>query len=139
MSKIGMNIKKARLGLKISQEELGRRCKPPMQGSAIRRYENTDAIPKPETLKRIADALDIPLSYLGEDVDKLMVYSTPEDYYAAEEEMNEALRSKMNVKIAYFSNREKELIYRFNKLNETGKDVAIKRIEELTEIKKYTE
>ncbi|MBU3205187.1 helix-turn-helix domain-containing protein [Clostridium algidicarnis] len=33
---------------------------------------------------------------------------------------------------------EEKLLFNFNKLNTTGKDEAIKRVEELTEINKYT-
>ncbi len=56
---IGENIRKARKKAKLTQKQLGELCG--MADSAIRRYESGGANPKPETLKKIADALDLSL------------------------------------------------------------------------------
>ncbi|MBR5129215.1 MAG: helix-turn-helix transcriptional regulator [Firmicutes bacterium] len=53
----GENIKRIRLKKGLTQKQLGDLCG--MADSAIRRYELGKANPKIETLKKIADALDV--------------------------------------------------------------------------------
>ena len=57
---VGEKIKTARLNKGLTQKQLGELCN--MADSAIRRYELGNANPKIETLRRIADALGVPLS-----------------------------------------------------------------------------
>lgn len=61
--RIGIKIKKVRKEKGITQEALAEKLG--TKGAAIRRLENNpEARPKISTLKRIADALDVPLSEL---------------------------------------------------------------------------
>ena len=54
---IGELLKKARLDAGMTQKELAEKCG--MADSAIRKYESGKVIPKIETRKRIATALNI--------------------------------------------------------------------------------
>ena len=56
---IGENIKKFRKQKKLTQKQLGEKCKPPMQDSAIRRYESGKVNPTMPNLKKIADVLGV--------------------------------------------------------------------------------
>lgn len=64
MSTVGENIKRIRISKKLTQKQLGELCRPKMADSAIRRYENGNALPKIETIQRIAAALNVRLSDL---------------------------------------------------------------------------
>ncbi len=61
---IGKNIKQIRLKNKLTQKQLGEKCG--MADSAIRRYELEKANPKIETLKKIADALNVSITDLDD-------------------------------------------------------------------------
>ena len=58
----GDRIKKYRIEKKITQKKLGELCG--IDDSNIRKYEAGNQNPKIETLQKIADALEIPVSYL---------------------------------------------------------------------------
>ena len=58
----GTKIKEIRKQKGLTQKQLGDLCG--MADSAIRRYENGNANPKIETLKKISSALEVPLSAL---------------------------------------------------------------------------
>lgn len=62
---LGEKIKSARLDKGLTQKQLGELCG--MADSAIRRYELGGANPKIETLRRIADALEVPLSEFSDN------------------------------------------------------------------------
>ena len=63
---IGENIKKFRLEKGWTQKKLGEECEPQIAESTIRRYELGKLNPKLQTLQKIADALDVPLSELDD-------------------------------------------------------------------------
>ena len=58
----GDRIKKYRIEKKLTQKKLGELCG--IADSNIRKYEAGNQNPKIETLQKIADALEIPVSYL---------------------------------------------------------------------------
>lgn len=64
---LGENIKRIRQEKRLTQQQLGNLCNPPMADSAIRRYEAGKANPKIGTIQKIADALKIPISDLIPD------------------------------------------------------------------------
>ena len=108
---IGENIREARGRKGLTQKQLGERCG--MADSAIRRYESDRGNPTIETVKRIAKALEI-------DPFSLMDFDMACDF----------LSDRMN-------NRTKYLLSAFELLNDEGQNIAIERVEELTEIPKY--
>lgn len=59
----GEKIKEARKKAKLSQKELGTRLG--VSQAMIGQYESGKRNPKPETLKKIADALEVPISSLS--------------------------------------------------------------------------
>lgn len=68
---IGENIKKFRLEKGWTQKKLGEECKPRIAESTIRRYELGKLNPKLETLQKIADALNIPITKLNDKIEPL--------------------------------------------------------------------
>lgn len=142
MPSIGENIKRVRNEKGYTQAQLGARCAPKMADSAIRRYENNRVTPKLLTVRKIARALDVPLSEL---IDDWGIFSTEElkkDFWLpvlqeADQVIEESKILEMVRKA--FDNDAAHILTIYTLLNETGKSEAIKRISELTEIKKYTE
>lgn len=108
---IGESIREARLKKGWTQKQLGDKCN--MADSAIRRYESDRGNPTIETLKRIANALEVdPYSLMDFDM------------------ATAALEDQIN-------SRAKHLLTFFDQLNEEGQAKAVERVEELTEIPKY--
>ena len=133
MSVIGSKIKIFRLEKGLTQKALGEKCG--LADSAIRRYELGGANPKLSTLKKIADALDIEIGDLlglapeaRKDFDKFMQgdieHIVPNDSMAG--------------MLLFELDDEGKLLDHYRSLNSLGKEEAIKRVEELTEITKYT-
>ena len=146
----GQRIKEARKKAGITQKELGNRLGISFQ--SVAQWENDLRNPKLETLQRIADALGIHMLDLvgvGEQLDK---------YRAAAILPNgERLQLTNNVRALYdqLSDSEKiafmaileapekpdklreQMDTAYAKLNPTGQQEAVKRVEELTEIRKY--
>lgn len=108
---VGSNIRDARLKKSMTQKQLGDKCG--MADSAIRRYESDRGNPTLETLKRIANALEV-------DPVSLMDFDMASDY----------LSERMN-------SRAQILLSAFDQLNDEGQCKAVERVEELTEIPKY--
>lgn len=112
---VGIKIFNARKKLKMSRVELGKKVN--LHESTIKRYEDGHIKSLDiEKLKEFASALDISPAYL----------------MGWEEENKETNQNEDAISI-----EEHKLLKNFNKLNKTGKDEAIKRVEELTYINKY--
>lgn len=96
--------------------------------STISKWENNKADPSMENAKVLCNYFNVSLDYLL----GLSKYKNKKEELAA-------YKNKM----IKFSNKhdknfyEKQLLISFNKLNEEGKDEAIKRVQELTELNKY--
>lgn len=112
---IGENIKKIRKLKGLTQRELADKMGIKQQSFA--QYEQAEKIPKLDTLKKIADALDVSI-YDLQGV----------SWMNKAAELNRTHKEKTQV-----------LLDHYNKLNELGKDKVIERAEELTELKKYTD
>lgn len=151
---IGENIKRIRKEKGLTQKALGDKCG--LADSAIRRYELGGANPKIITLRRIADGLEVSLSDLVGD-DYQAISSDP--YFAKSVEPRRAIQILENMydtweeagfsasnppqdnedrKKIYPVARKKELLRAFDTLNYKGKVEAVKRVQELTEIPRYT-
>jgi hypothetical protein len=112
---IGENIKKIRKSKGLTQKELADKMGITQQSFA--QYERTQNIPKLETLRTIAAALDVSI-YDLQGV----------SWMNKAAELNRTHKEKTQV-----------LLDHYNKLNDLGQDKAIERVEELTELKKYTD
>ena len=121
---VGENIKKFRKLKGLTQKELAEKLGITQQ--SVAQYERTNKLPKLETLLYIADALDITLNGL------LFGESDLESEKALEKAMEET--AKWNDKIV-----KRALIEHYNKLNKLGREKAVERVYELTQVKEYTE
>lgn len=157
----GGKIKEIRKQKKISQQILGKSLG--VSQTMIAQYEKGDRLPKIGTLRRIAEALEVPLyalldwnQYTTEDFKEDMgstikssISKIPEQFPSA---IKEALKTSVNNldEISVDLQRQTQkaldedwrgslLLSHFSKLNSTGRNEAVKRVSELSEIKKYTE
>ena len=136
-------IKKYRIEKGLTQKQLGKKCG--INEANIRKYELGTQNPKLKTLKRIAEALDIPVLNLfdPEDVipyeaflDVFLRPHTPKEEIGHIENFSQGFADiKDTLKIA---DEEFELLKKFRQLNDYGKKEAQTRIFELTKIKIYT-
>ena len=147
---IGERIRKIRTKKNLTQKQLGDLCN--MADSAIRRYESDKGNPTLDTLKRIADALGVPVYHLIEsaeysdsalvdDLDQAllrMVRAYAKSYgYTSDAAFYDAILSK-KIFLAMFSDDiDKKMIEAYDMLNHLGKEKAFERIAELTEVPKY--
>lgn len=131
---IGENIKYFRKKIGLTQRELAERCE--LATGTIQQYELRKRQPSIDQLRKIATALGVSLFHL-----------TDGDYsnFSSDELQNDFLKAAIPLnnfhKIVVNESSEKEntLLANYRALNTEGKKEANKRVEELTEIKKYTE
>lgn len=155
---IGDNIRRKRKEKKMTLQQIAdiMGCSPQL----ISQYENGKRIPKVGTLKKILDALDCDffdfmeeLSELKSDIEKV---SDVLDFNSAIALTNTLLEKSKNddniialevaEKIAQIAEKkyndkyppEARLMLAYDELNDNGKEEAVKRVEELTEIPRYT-
>lgn len=110
---VGENIYKARKEKGITQEELANKIG--VKRSIISKYENGSVQISTSTLKKIADVLEVSPTLLIDWEPIENAFQKWADNYC-----------------------KNNLIDAFDKLNEEGQKVAVERVEELTEISKYT-
>lgn len=140
----GERIRSARNQRGITQKQLGKACG--IDEANIRKYETGRQNPKLETLKKIADALEIPISDLiGIPIDEKAMESVMRDSKHAitfETDEHIGIRSRS----ALVRYRKDYLLYQenferlktaFQKLNEAGQQKAIDYISDLSELPKY--
>ena len=147
MSTVGDNIKRIRREKGLTQEQLGNLCKPKMAGSAIRRYENGGANPKIETIRKIAEALDVSENDLTGKTKLINLFAGAgtiehalEALTAMTEDSDQAIPEAIKDAagaMAAMAKDEEELLSDYHNLNNYGKEEARKRVNELTEIPKY--
>lgn len=160
---IGEMIRNKRKEVKITQQELGEILG--VSSQMIAQYENNKRKPKIDTLRKICKAMNITVGELGDDIwshysskelaedwtirtnqalselpeqmDSLLKQATRKTAEAVQDSA-ERLRQHTH-EIVESDFRTAKLLYHFEKLNIKGRNEAVSRIEELTEIKKYTE
>lgn len=108
---IGKMIRTRREALKLTQAELAKMIG--VTPSAITNYESDVSHPKEKVLYQLFEALECDANYLFTD---MIQTKTP----------------------APLTAEENRLLNAFRKLNSTGRQEAVNRVEELTEISKYT-
>ena len=120
---IGNKIKELRKSRKMSQEKLG--YKLGVSQAMIAQYENGKRNPKIQTIIKIAGILEVrPFDLMSVDEYETLIK------HEAAEEFDNVIKRIIPVD-------EKILRENYNKLNDFGKEEALKRISELTEIPKY--
>lgn len=124
---IGENIKRYRKKMGLTQKGLANKI-----GCAeitIRQYETNKREPKFEILCTIANALSVPVGYLIDVPNIATMANNDVNVFEYICEHPEQIRCDKEVELNEF----------FHQLNESGKVEAIKRVEELTQIARYTE
>ena len=116
--KTGEIIRTIRKEQGLSQIELAQKAG--IAVNSVRLYESGKREPKIGSLRRIAQALGVD------------VYSLADFDIASQ-----LLEGSMNAKLERLSPKEQALIIAFDQLNDAGQDVAIERVNELTELPKY--
>ena len=121
---IGENIRKFRTELKLTQKELGEAIGTTQQ--MIAQYENGRRRPKVETLNKIAKALHTTVEELSNHTMMFYEFTMP----------------IADLKHMFIDNKDiedyKKIQTYYKLLNHEGKQEALKRVSELTEITKYT-
>ena len=121
---LGERIKEARKEKGITQKELALLINKGF--STVQKYEIDVIEPPISVLQKIADALNISIQKL----------------YGISEELtdNQKVGKQLSLMLDLLSSdpEHEELIEAYEMLNKIGKKIAIERVEELTEIKKYT-
>lgn len=123
----GQRIKLARRNAGLTQKELGQKLGITYQ--TLAQWENDLRKPKFETLKRIADALGVPVGEL------LGLEDMGGGLWGHEADDSTVMKLAQNIK-AHMAPKAK-LNAAFDQLNNEGQGVAVQRVEELTEIPRY--
>ena len=132
---IGKNIKKLRTEKKLTQKQLSELTG--ISEVMISQYERGIRTPKNKNLLKLACILD-------KSGQKLLDEDLPVCLMLPDENIEEVKNSSIYLNVEHVSIKEldfyeNELITNYRQLNEAGKKEASKRIEELTEITKYTQ
>ena len=148
MSKIGLRIKAIRKQKGLTQKELGERLN--VSGAMIAQYETGKRKPKKETIEQIAKALDVP-SYdllLRDSVDsrfeeindiiKSLNLGVPISVDKENKEMFISFPTDESIQDFKKGQDKTKLLDCYDSLNSLGKKEALKRVDELTLIEKYT-
>ncbi len=144
---IGENIKKIRKSKGLTQKELGELLGKTQQ--FIAKLEKDMHSPNFATLHKVANALDVYISdligggvdlpYDWENIANDNGIAPPNDFDGTPEEWFKAVNTIHKEGLEESSDPKYYLGFHFDKLNITGKWEAVKRVEELTELKKYTD
>lgn len=126
---VGANIKFLRTNAGLSQKEFARMIDKKL--SSVQKYESGAISPPISVLHDIAYEFRIPLPYLLYETDKLK----------KEVEKIETIKSNAYTgkETVFLTDDETNLIINYQRLNDLGKEEANKRVEELTEIPRYTD
>ncbi len=136
---IGENIKKRRLEKKLSQQKLGSLLG--VSQAMIAQYETGKRIPKIETIDKIAFALSVSRDDILLDTSPIekgaVIKSGIKDMVDAFNIEVGDIKSTIETSVEILEQRHK-YISLYDKLNGIGQAKAIERVEELTEIPRYT-
>lgn len=123
----------------MTQKELGAKLGGIPQ-QQIGRWENGKSNPKLNPLQKIAAALSANVNDLPESpLDDSPLYQVLKNVdYSDSPVSRNFINSQLTTQIHDWQQIDIELVKTFKKLNEDGKAAAVERIEELTEIPRYT-
>lgn len=129
---IGENIRKYRKMQGLTQKELANLAE--LNEVTIRSYENGKYKPKLETLRKISKALGVYIGSFIEDWSQFTQDEIGEDFLSYANSYDDFLKRIERQQ----KHEEKLLLTAYRKLNSDGQQEALKRVQELTEIKRYT-
>lgn len=124
----------------MTQKELGEKLGGVPQ-QQIGRWENGKSNPKLNTIQKIAAALSVNVNDLLESpLDDSPIYQVLKNVDCSDSPVSRNfINAQLTIQVHDWQQIDIELIKTFKKLNEDGKAVAIERVEELTEISRYTQ
>lgn len=129
----GERIRIARKNAGLTQKQLGEKLN--LSYQTIAQWENNLRNPKLETLRKIANELNCPITdLLTEDEIPIVRLGYDVGYTLGKREWIEYLEKYLGYT---FSDAEQKIVDLLEKLNEEGQNKAAERVEELTEIPKY--
>lgn len=133
---IGEKIKALRQKKGLTQKQLGDLCG--MADSAIRRYENGRANPKLQTLRKIAEALNVTLSELVVDWTTFTDEELKKDWSSAKlEHISDGENTFVKAEDFHNYLSEKIIAQNLKLLNKDGKLRLANYSEDLTKIPEY--
>ena len=124
----------------MTQKELGEKLGGIPQ-QQIGRWENGKSNPKLNTIQKIADALNVNINDLLESpLDDSPFYKALKNANPSEHPIGkDFINAQLSKQVDDWEQIDIELVKKFKQLNEIGKAIAIERIEELSEIPRYTQ
>lgn len=139
----GEKVKELREQKGFSQRELGERLHVTQQ--TIAQYEKKTESPKLSTIQKIADALEVGIYELSTDFssfkEQIIQESAPlsaaKRHGYMDNELIRELEKNHILRELDITEDKQALLFEYNKLNHLGRQEAIKRVSELTEISKY--
>ncbi|NKC66712.1 helix-turn-helix domain-containing protein [Vagococcus fluvialis] len=128
-------IKELRTEAKLTQYELGQIIG--VSDASINKYEKDLMTPKIDKLEKMAEVFHVSVDYLTGRTDSRVGIPGHWDDLAKKMNIGPNLNLKSN-KNNENSSEELELILHFRKLNDSGKNEALKQVENLSKITDYT-
>ncbi len=130
-------IKKARTNAGVTQAELAERLG--ITPQAVSQYERGIKNPKLETIRRIAEALGVLVPDLyPEGMQAMPILDWMESKgIPIVSGPSEAYWESLKQTKAEQNSKEEQLLNHFRTLNDNGQNVAVERVQELTEIPRY--
>lgn len=122
--KSGDRIKKIRTKKELTPKELGDLCTPVISELIINGYESGEINPELKNMKKIANALEVPVEAL---------YSDEEARAGLK---NAYAKFEKNFK-AEIKRQHQEIIGKYDSLNRNGQKEALKRLDELSRLEEY--
>ncbi|HJB41832.1 MAG TPA: helix-turn-helix domain-containing protein [Candidatus Gemmiger avicola] len=131
-------IKAARKKAGLTQKQLADKLGISFQ--TIAQWETGSRKPKIDTLRRIASALEVNIAELDEslvvDLGTDIMYRNP-DGTSVTASYNTPAGAALDLLMILGPDRLRQMRDSTAKLNEVGKDTAVQRVDELTEVEKY--
>lgn len=129
----GERIKKFRKAKGFTQEQLA--SKIGVSVMTIRRFESGTREPKIKMLESIADVLEIPVSGLFDFEQPFEIIGQLTD--ALHDNSHAIVEAGKNVVNDFYAYDSKYIVHYWDKLNDTGKIEATKRVYEMTKLPEY--
>ncbi len=107
----------------------------------ISQYESGKRTPKLKTVQKIAGALNVNINDLLESpLDDSPFYKALKNANPSEHPIGkDFINAQLSKQVDDWEQIDIELVKKFKQLNETGKAIAVERVEELAEIPRYTQ
>ena len=141
----GETLYKLRQQKGLSQKELAEQLE--VAQASINYWEKGQRTPSIDAAKKISDFFDISLDDLTGNftqfkthiIEDSPVLSTAKEMGILEDDLFKAMTQRRIVEELDITEDKQELLFEYNKLNTDGQKEARKRVQELTEIKRYTD